>query len=105
MIYEVDEFAKKLYLTCESNGKNWYELRPDERNTWIIRAQILMGSGYHKTTAQEHATQKLFEALEYFYNISFDLESSKLKGYIRNAQEQAKKALIDAQLKITKEST
>jgi len=36
---------------------------------------------------------ELAQALEYFYNISFDLESSKSKGYIKQAQAMARKAL------------
>lgn len=41
----------------------------------------------------EKINQELKEALEFFYNISHDLESSKHKGYIQLAQEKAKQAL------------
>jgi hypothetical protein len=36
---------------------------------------------------------ELVKTLEYFYNISFDLESSKDKGYIKQAQEMSRKVL------------
>ena len=42
------------------------------------------------------AAPKLFEALEYFFNIMHDIESSKRKGYIKQAMDQARSALATA---------
>ncbi len=39
------------------------------------------------------AAPELFEALEYFFNIMHDYESSRRKGYIREALDKAHAAL------------
>jgi hypothetical protein len=42
------------------------------------------------------AAPDLFEALEFFFNIMHDYESSLDKGYVRVAMEQARQALARA---------
>lgn len=96
--YEVHQTAKELFSICDPTCRLWMDLPEQEKNTWLTKARVHMHNGYRKISMDEMVAKELFDCLDYFYNISFDLECSEKEGFIRLAQKQAKIALTKAQL-------
>ena len=91
------------FTTTEDDGTEReipnYRIFPDDDSAECYIAETnenLPGEVQEAHALLISAAPKLHDALEYFFNIMHDVESSRRKGYIKHAMDQARAALAVA---------